>query len=735
MANTVDLSVNEGAVRPAVATRFMRVWTRLAETLEAERDRWFLWTPVCTALGIAAFFGLRHPPGVAWSVVALACGIAVFWVSRRRGVWVVAGAAALCAGLGFAAADLRTARLAAPVLAKPMTAGLDGRVLAAEWTETGALRTLIEVERLGRIAPGETPERARITFRTTDTYIAPGQRISAFVRLTPPPGPVEPAAFDFARQAWFQKLGAVGSALSAPEVLPPKPQSVLDAADARVQRLRSRIAHRVQDTVGGTAGAIAAALMTGQRQAIPEKARSDLRDTGLAHILAISGLHMALFAGALFWAVRAALVLVPHVALNYPVKKWAAIVALTGAAFYLVLSGASIATQRAFVTIAIMFLAILADRPALTMRNVALAALAILLWSPESLLSVSFQMSFAAVVALIAVYEAQQARLISARARAEARAHGRAGRAWGLAGLAGAYLFGLAVTSLVAGSATAPYAAFHFNRFADYGLAANLAAMPIVGFVVMPCALAAFLLMPLGLDGLALAPMGWGLDAVLWVADAVARWPGAVRLVPAAPLSALVLLTLGGLWVCLWQTRWRWAGALPFALGIAIWTVADRPDLLVERTGKNIGILNVAGVREIASPFPSYTVEIWLRRDGDARAPRDARGQSDHIACDTLGCIYREPGRPVVAYAKEPGALMDDCRAADIVVASFPVRRETRRSCRARLIVDRFDVWRNGPIAIWFDEARPRERGGKIVKSRDTRGERPWVAEAKRPKF
>lgn len=260
---------------------------------------------------------------------------------------------------------------------------------------------------------------------------------------------------------------------------------------------------------------------------------------------------------------RAGLALVPRLALNYPIKKWAAAVALVGATFYLAISGAAIATQRAWIMITLMFVAIMLDRPALSLRNVALAAIVILLWRPESLLGASFQMSFAAVVALIAFYESEGVRRLTSSPNR-----------LGLENLPrriAAYALGLAFTSIVAGAATGAIGAFHFNRIAVYGLAGNMGAMPLVGIVVMPMALLALLLMPFGLDAPALWVMGTGVEGMLRVADEVASWDGADSLIADAPLPALLLLVFGGLWLALWRESWRYLGLGPMLLGFALW--------------------------------------------------------------------------------------------------------------------------------------------------------------------
>ena len=315
--------------------------------------------------------------------------------------------------------------------------------------------------------------------------------------VAPPPAPAAPGAFDFQRRAYFIGLGGVGFALGPATVTAKGGGGAFDTLALAVARLRQNISRVVMASIDGPPGTVAAALMTGQRAAIPPSVMDAFRDSGLAHLLAISGLHIGLVAGIIFIALRGVLALVPTLALAHPIKKWAAATAIAGAFAFTVVAGATVPTQRAFLMIGLVLMAVLFDRRGLSMRLVAWAALVILVLSPESLLGASFQLSFAAVIALIAAYEALR----------ERRRYGddRGATIWQRALL---YVGGVALTTLIAGSVTAPFAVYHFNRFAAFGLAANLIAVPVTALWIMPWAVAAFLLMPFGLEVFALTPMG-----------------------------------------------------------------------------------------------------------------------------------------------------------------------------------------------------------------------------------
>jgi competence protein ComEC len=451
--------------------------------------------------------------------------------------------------------------------------------------------------------------------------------------------------------------------------------------------------------------------MVGDRGSIPEDVTTALRDAGLAHLLSISGLHMGLMAGIAFFAVRALLALNERLALRYPIKKIAAVAGIGFAALYLVVTGAPIPTQRSFIMVSIVFAAILLDRKALSMRLVALAALIILLRAPESLLDVSFQMSFAAVIGLIALYDAFKHRLAAWRASFTTPF-----------GRAGFYLAGVALTTLTAEAAIDPIAIYHFGRLVLYGLAANLVAVPVTGVWIMPWALVAFLLMPFHLEALAITPMCWGLDVVIWIAKTVSAWPGAVVLVKAWPTATLALITIGGLWLCLWPKRSRLLGLGVAASGIVVGLLSPAPDILINGDGSLIAARGLDGAYSFSSMTrESYDRDLWLRMNGQKTAtawPIDpgATGK-EWLRCDSLGCVYRPDESAVVAFTFDPRAIKEDCKSATLIVATVPVPR----SCAARAI-DRYDLWRDGGRAIWFDGKK-----AEIKSVGEERGDRPWV--------
>ncbi len=699
--------MNGGVGNAGVGRRAASV---LPAAIAAERDRWILWLPVGFGLGIAAYFSLPEEPAT-WPMAASVVVIVAAFVFRRGpyGAALI-GVAALSAG--FSLAQFRTLTVAAPVLERrigPVT--VTGTIEAASLDRRGSRRVTISEPRIARLPAEETPRRIRISLRSDDPALQPGRVISVRAILQPPLAPVIPAGFDFARRAWYRQLGGVGFAVSRPTFAPSRDPPGLRA---RINRARQGIVERIANALPGEEGAIAAALTTGERGAIPERVLVAMRDAGLAHLLAISGLHFSLVAALLFGGLRAALAAVPFVALRYPIKKWAAAGALAGALVYLLISGASIPTQRAFLMLSVVLLAVMLDRAAISMRLVAVAAAAVLLVAPESLLGASFQMSFAAVVALVAFYEAVSERLAGLRGGA------------GFPRRIALYALGVGLTTLIAGLATGPYAIYHFNRFAVFGIVANLLAVPITGLWIMPCAIVAFLLMPFRLEFLALEVMGWGIGAVVAVAETVSSWPSAVLLVPSMPIAFLVLATGGGLWLCLWRGRFRGLGLIAIAAA-ALTGLRERPPDILTGLDRGAVAVRMENGLAITPGTRRFTREYWLRSAGFAEPahwPGKRPGSGSALSCDGIGCILRR-GPDTVAIVLDRAALAEDCHLASIVIAAVYV---SRKRCRAPgTLIDLRQRRRDGALAIWLEPEGPR-----ILSARKVRGERPWVAQYRR---
>lgn len=667
----------------------MGQWIAAAtRALEREQDRWFLWAPVMLGCGIAAYFALTFEPEPLVVGAALAVAVLMNWRWREGSAAALVGGVLLATVLGFALAQGRAHFVASPVIASERaTLSVIGWIELVEPREQRGQRLTVRVHEIQGLAAARRPDRVRVRTLKEDASLQAGDAVTFRAALSPPAGPSLPRGYDFARQAWFLGLGGVGYTLSAPKpatIDAPVPWDL--RARALFNRLRQDIARRVSAVLPDETGQIAVALITGERGGITTATNAAYRDSGLIHILSISGLHMAIMAGAMFFSMRFVLSLFPAIALRFDVRKWAAAAGGLGALGYLLISGASLPAIRSFLMVAIMFAAILLDRPALALRNVALAALAILIVMPESLIDVGFQMSFAAVVALVAGYEVW-----------------RDYRGQPPTGLWRAPLFflaGIVASTLLASLSVAPIGIYHFHQSQQYAILANLVAVPAVNLVIMPAALATLLALPLGLEAVPLKIMGIGIEFMSGVAYWVAALSGAVVRVPAIPAVAFGLMVVGGAWLLLWRTRLRVWGLVPIAVGLALAPFEPRPDVLISRTGTLVAARDDAGrLAAIAGRSDQFDLSRWLERDGDGRTAADASGAkagASLFRCDDGGCVATTGGR-LLAVARHPSALRDDCDRAAILV----LRTRRPEGCAASaLVIDVEVLRREGAHAV-----------------------------------
>lgn len=666
----------------------------LETALRGQRGALFHWCPVALALGIGLYFCLRVEPDrnvLAWLLVASVP--LLVWAYRD-----VSGLAAIPTGLllvsaGFSLAIWRAHDVAGPRLDLPYNGLVTGRVIEADRSATDALRITLDQVAMWDLGPRPPPKRVRVSLHgnAAEFPAIPLQRIEMRARMAPPSGPVEPGGFDFQRHAWFLRLGAIGYTRSPPREIAPPPDTL------SVARMRFDLSEGIRAHLTEDVGAVAAAITTGDRRHLMQATTETLRATNLAHLLAISGLHMGLLVGVVFSGLRSIMALWPYLALRVNVKKCAAVGALAAAGVYLALSGASIATERAFVMAAVALVAVLLERRAISMRSVAIAAMIVLTLRPESLLSAGFHMSFAATTALVWVFS-----LLSAQA------------SWPIPKWLKP-ICAVALTSFVAGAATAPFAGAHFNGYAAYGLPANLLAVPVMGAVVMPAAVVALVLAPFGLEGLALAVMGWGLQWILWVAAFFAELEGARRAVVAPPWMVLPLFSFGALMVMLWVGRFRYLGAVPIAVAAALWVGASRPDVLIDQSSALVGVLSEAGRAVSKSRGQGFAARVWLENDGDTAEQKGAAARLQRPNGDQP--FARIAGRDIWVMSKKTLKQKDiACNPSDILVAAGPVAAPL--PCT---VFDPTKMARSGALAIY-------ERNGElqVTSVLDWRGQRLW---------
>lgn len=688
------------------------VWPAIVGTLrewakaEAGAGRLFPWVPIAFGCGIALYFAADHEP-VLWVVAATAVALAFAAVLLRRSRWFAAAIMVAAVAAGFAMPTWKTARIAHNVLAKPLySVSLSGFVETRdirERTDRFVLRvTAMEAQR-----SDVKLERVRLSVRK-GTAPDVGSFVQLKARLMPPLAPLRPGSYDFSRDMFFQGIGASGFVMGAIAATAPPDAGGLQLRYAAVmQGLRDAIDARIRATLDGDNRAIATALLTGRRDAITTPVNDAMFISGLGHVLSISGYHMAVVAGVVFFAVRALLALIPGLAVGFPIKKWSAAAALVASAFYLLLSGAEVATQRSFFMTAVVLIAVMVDRRAITFRTLAVAALIVLAVAPEALVHPSFQMSFAATLGLVALVQIGMPNLFASPD------HSTTARIalWG-----GREIAMLFMASMIAGLATTPYAAFHFHRVTPYGVLANLGAMPVVSALVMPAGLLGLLAAPFGLDGVFWWLMGIGIDWMVAVSRWVAALPGAIGHVAAFGTAPLIAASLGLILLGLLRTPLRWSGAFVL-IAATVWGLSVRqPDILIAGDGQSVAVRGRDGqLHLMRTNKDNFLIKEWLAADADPRNAASA-SLSDGVSCDESGCVTPLADGRMIAQALRIDALRDDCSRAALVVTARPAPPD----CGA-MVIDRPRLARQGALAL-----TQRGDGFAIASVRARGANRPW---------
>lgn len=581
-----------------------------AAELELDRGIAFLLVPVCLTVGAIAYFSLASEPDFAKPVAVVVLMAVCAFVSRSWSKTHLCFMAVLLCALGLLAAKVETWRAGTRMLGSEISTQLTGRVVSLEEMESGRIRLTMDVISTARPKLRYAPERVRLSARKIPPGMTAGSLITGYAKLLPPTGPVRPDSYDFSFDSYFAGIGGSGFFLGNP--------TVVSAADGEmplsarlfsgIENAREAIADHIRGSVGGAEGEIAAALIVGVRAGIPDEINEAMRRTGIYHIISISGLHMALVAGTIMGLLRGAFALLPDFSARRPVKKYAAAAALFSIAAYLMISGVVVAAERSFIMLAVMLIAVFFDRAALTMRNLAISAIAVILVSPHEVVGPSFQMSFAATAALVGAY-AGWADHRAGKTRPPPPKRSLPGL------LTRKFLLatgGLAMTSIVAGSATALFAIWHFQRVSPLSLFANLAVMPIVS-VVMFLAVASALLMPFGLDWPALYLMGKGLTAMI----AVSAWISERSPVDGVGLISQqsVLLVTVALVIATMATTWLRLAALPFALaGLLTVSHTRAPDVLISEDARLVALPIGNGELAVNRERPNeFATDNWKR--------------------------------------------------------------------------------------------------------------------------
>ncbi len=662
---------------------------QLAQIMLQQRGELVGWIPVALALGIGSYFSILYEPSLVFYLIV--AGIIAVMLAFAKLLPEAASPLAIAVALGltgFLLAGVRAHSVAGPVLGWRYYGPIEGRVVAIDRSQSDALRLTLDQVRLDRVTPDRTPQNVRISLhgdQSASVTPEPGLRVMTTGHLSPPSGPVEPDGFDFQRHAWFVSLGAVGYTRVP---LLAMAQASEGHTGMGVFRIRMAASARIQRTLPGDIGGFAAAITTGDRSAISRMALENLRVTNLAHLLAISGLHMGLLTAVVLGGLRILLSLHTGTALRLPTKSIAAVGALIAATGYLMLSGGNVATERAFIMVAVALGALMIGRRALSLRAVAIAAIIVLSLRPEALTGPGFQMSFAATTALVAVFgwlrNVQTDRVPQLLKP----------------------VLAVVISSAVAGMATAPIGAAHFNTISNYGLIANLASVPLMGVLVIPAAVVALVLAPLGLDWIALWFMGLGLRWILGVAEFIAGLEDAQSYVAGPGGWVLPLLALGFLVLVLWQGRLRFVGLPMMAAAFVMWHGTARPEVLVADTGGLVGLMTPQGRALSKEKGAGFVARNWLENDGD--------GAPQYVAA------ARWSEGPVIHLSgKRAVAGFSGCAGRQIVIASVDAPHLARATCE---VFDPSRLKHTGALAM-----KQSDTGWQITTARERTGERLWT--------
>lgn len=662
-----------------------------------QKNNLFLWTPVFMGSGIVIYFqtGIMVPWAILIFLIFLLAIGGAFTVhaysktGQMRFLVALLTILALILPLtGYGIAKYRSESVTTVLLEKDLSAReLEGVIAKISPLEGGKAKRVI----LENVIIGDETLRVRLKsyhFRGDNWRI--GDRILVKAALMAPSGPVMPGGFDFSQKAYFEGISAVGYTLGQAKLL-----EAGSGNEDVIEHFRMTIADSLYDTMAPRHAGVAHALLTGERAGIKSEDSEAFRRSGLAHLLAISGLHIGMVAGCVFFFVRLTLALIPQCALRYPIKKWAAICAIMVAFCYMLLAGATVPTVRAFIMTSLVLLAVIMDRSALNMRLVALAALFVMITTPEAVIGPSFVMSFAAVAALIVFY-----RDIGRKWLVNANAYRPALRPL-------YYLFGIIVTSIVATLATAPFSILYFNRFAMYSVLSNILAMPVMAFIVMPFGLLGTLMTKLESASHFWVIMEWGIAHILTIAEAISAYDYAS--VPFASFDTLetILICSGFICLLLWNGYWRVLGLVLVFIAFVL-SVTDNPKMVMIADDMQavLYVDNSGDKLYLFGKMNNYIRLNWLGYhgyDADVDIIKFNYGDNMKISekqCDDNRCRFDMYGT-IMSVIHNPLFVAHACVDSDIVIIDIPLEKER---CEAELVIGRFDVWRHGAMTIAFDK-------------------------------
>lgn len=660
------------------------------------------------AIGIGIYFRLPIEGNSKYTAISILLLLFLSVLSRNKRHLNTVLTASLIIVVGYGLALYRTHESYTPLLEKNFKPFMVEMIVEKiEPLQRNRIRYTGKVLSLSKKLKKQTPKRIRI--RTTDQgpRFKYGDLICGKVMLARPKGPMLLEGYDFGQALWFKKIGGTGYNISPIKICSKTNENKthISSLDLIIAKIRATIGSKLDSKMTDPYRSMARALILGDRGQITPDNLVAMRDAGLGHLLAISGLHMAIFAGTLFILVRSIFALFPIFAQTHPIKKYSAFIALVGGAVYFLISGQSIPTQRAFLMISVIFTAIMIERSALTLRNVAMAAFLILLIRPESLLSPGFQMSFAAVTALIMTYQYNlKYQPIERLAK----------QTW-LKPIY--YLGGIWMTSIIASLATAPFAAYHFHKISYMGPVGNMLAIPVFSIFLMPSALLSLIMMPIGLEQLGLFPLHYSIDILLKVAHWTASFHPATITVGAINLSSVLLMTTASFMFFFMLRPYNYTSLIVLALGIYTATIYQKPIIFV---GGKADVIAIRGadnqIYSISGRKGAFIINNWLKADGNNLSHSEIRN-SPYLLCDDGACAG-ETKNLKISMVKTIDALEEACQSSDILIIKYTV---TRKCKSPKLIITKKDIDQKGTHTIFLDRKKLR-----IEAANDFRKTRIW---------
>lgn len=657
-----------------IFTAFKKViiffWKWLDDCIDKEISWGILFSLILVffSIGIIFYFRLEQEPSWGQFAMLISFFVGILYILRfYRRIWIVAGFL-FCIVLGALAAKIETYRIATPMLSGDVITTLIGRIVSIESGKRGEFRLVLDVLNTEKPVLRHSPHRIRLSAKRLPYGLAVGDGLQGKVKIRALSGPVYPGGYDFSFHNYFKGIGAQGVYLGEPiKISVSQSKTIFDRVLQNIENLRNDITQRIHKAIDGEKGNVAAALITGQRAGISNETNEALRAAGLAHILSISGLHMALLSGIVLVSIRGFLALFPVFSSYYSTKKFAAIAALMMTAFYLFLSGVAVSAQRSFVMIAVMLVAVLCNRSAATMRNFSIAGLITLAIAPHEILGPSFQMSFSATAALIAFFN-WWGRKSSYRIRKTTPSYVGAG----VVQFALLSILSICASSFVAGTASGIYAAYHFSNIASLSIISNALALPIVSIFIIPFGLIAVLSMFWGFEWLPLQIMGFGVGLVIKIAHAI-RAISPVLNPGFMPLSALVLLSIGLVGLTFCKTSIRFFFSFFILAGIFVCFVHSPIQLIIADNMKLVGVVEKKKLYIDRYHISKFTTSIWekLFRVNEIIKPTKYgppfHGQfiCDHDVCASL---LANGLKVIVLYR-----ATDQCLEADVIIKAFAV--------------------------------------------------------------